>query len=123
MPTNPAPEPASPVASGTPSAAFIDDALGRAQANWAAMLDLDLPKHDQRMSQAWFIHHTTIVILLENLRRLDPDLADRLVPWALGPDGIFTDSYAGELAYEWRQQLTAGEPLSPIAPDATEVTR
>jgi hypothetical protein len=120
--STPIPSAATPTDAGTTSAAFIDDALGRAQANFAAMLDLDLSKQTRSMSQAWFIHHTTIVILLENLRRLDPELADRLVPWALGPDGIFTDSYAGELAYEWRQQITAGEPLSPIAPDATEVS-
>lgn len=102
---------------GASSAAFVDDALGRAQANWARVTDPDVPNHDGRMSTAWFIHHTTVVILLENLRRLDPALADRLVPWALGTDSIFSDSYAGELTYEWRQQLTAGVPLSPISPD------
>ena len=62
------------------------------------------------------MHHVTTSVLLENLRRLDPELADRLTDWMLTEDGVFSDGYAGELLHGWRQQLAAGEPLAPIGP-------
>lgn len=66
-----------------------------------------------RVHVTWFIHHVTVVVLLENLRRLDPALADRITGWL---DDMFTDGYAGELLYQWRRQSAAGQPLSPISP-------
>jgi len=75
-----------------------------------------------REAIALFIHHVTAAVLLEHVRRLDPDLANRLVPWLAGEDGgIFVDGYAGELLHGWREQLAAGLPLSPIGPGGDDV--
>lgn len=106
------------MASDSTASAYITDALTRAQHAIDAMFD---PEHkDYRNATINFVHHVTVVILLENLRRLDPALADRLTAWALNEDGIFTDGYPAELVHEWREQLAAGQTLDPISPDREE---
>lgn len=97
----------------------IIDTLDRAQKCWDATVGIGSPDDppSDRTHIAWFIHHITSAVLLEHIRRLDPVLADRLCPWLLGEDGIFADGYAGELLYQWRQQLAAAQPLNPIGPD------
>lgn len=106
----------------TPAQGYIADALGRAQKCWDAAMSVtgaDDRFPAERLHIAWFMHHVTTSVLLENLRRLDPELADRLTGWMLTPDGVFSDGYAGELLYEWRRQVAAGEPLAPIGPDGS----
>lgn len=93
----------------------IADTLNRAQACWEITLDHTRPD-PQREAVNLFLSHMTTAVLLEHVRRLDPALADRLVPWLLSADGIFADGYAGELLYQWRQQVAAGEPMAPIGP-------
>jgi hypothetical protein len=94
----------------------IANTLNRAQLCWPDMTDPLLSDGQRREIAAWFGHHVTSAVLLEHVRRLDPALADRLVPWLLSADGIFADGYAGELLYQWRQQVAAGEPMAPIGP-------
>lgn len=104
----------------TTAQGYIADALDRAQICWEATVGIgsDDPAIN-RVHIAWFMHHLTTSVLLENLRRLDPQLADRLTGWMLMEDGIFSDGYAGELLYGWRRQVAAGEPLAPIGPDGS----
>lgn len=105
------------------ASAFITDALDRAKKAFEAMLDPDEPKAEQRYAQMCWMHHITTVILLENLRRENPALADQLTEWALSAEGIFTDGYPAELAHGWQEQIAAGRPMDPIRPDAAEVAR
>lgn len=96
--------------------AHIADTLDRAQRSFDASTDVNAPNF--REAVGWFIHHVTAAVLFEHLRRLDPDLADRLVPWLMGADGgIFGDEYAGVLVHQWREQLAAGQPMHPIGPE------
>lgn len=101
----------------TAAQAHIVDTLDRAQLCWEQTVDIAVAIDDRREAIALLIHHITSAVLLEHLRRLDPELADRLCPWLLGEDGVFSDGYAGELLYQWREQLAAGRPLNPIGPD------
>jgi len=71
----------------------------------------------------WFIHHVTTAVLLEQLRRHNPTVADQLVPWLLNEDGIFSDDYVNELVHDWRAQLAAGQELAPIGPDTAWLAR
>jgi hypothetical protein len=98
----------------------IANRLHIAQYSWTDCTSVAMPEAQRHESLAWFMHHVTTAVLLENLRRLDPDLADRLTRWLLGPDGIFNDGYAGELLHEWREQLAAGQPMAPVAPPPEE---
>jgi hypothetical protein len=92
----------------------IANTLKRAQHCWDEVLD---PKAPDNSAVNLLIYHVTTAVLLEHVRRLDPDLADQLVPWLMGKDGgIFADGYAVELLYQWRQQVAAGEPMGPIGP-------
>lgn len=97
----------------------IADTLDRAQKCWDATVGIGSPDDppSDRIHITWFIHHITSAVLLEHLRRLDPELADRLCRWLLGEDGIFSDGYAGELLHQWREQRAAAQPLNPIGPD------
>lgn len=105
--------------------AHIADTLTRAQHCWKRTVDHRLLDTQQRavVNEAvnLFISHITAAVLLEHIRRLDPALAEQLVPWLLSEDGIFCDGYAGELLHLWRQQLAAGQPMDPIAPQPEEV--
>lgn len=100
------------------AATQVADSLRRAQLCWDRINDT---VHEAGMpfreATALFLNHITTAVLLEHVRRLDPDLADQLTAWMLTEDGIFSDGYAGELLYQWRQQLAAGQPLNPIGPD------
>jgi hypothetical protein len=95
----------------------IADTLDRAQLCFPRTVDHTVTHDVRREATAWFIHHVTTAVLLEHIRRLDPDLADRLCPWLLGQDGIFSDGYAGELLHQWREQLASAQPLAPIGPE------
>lgn len=97
----------------------IADTLNRAQLCWPQTVDHTVGSDERREATAWFIHHVTASVLLENIRRLDPDLADRLSAWVMGEDGIFSDGYAGELLHQWREQVAAEQPMSPIGPCCT----
>lgn len=102
----------------------ITDTLNRAQAahNRINATIGSGPSSQLREAVSLFIGHINTAVLFEHLRRLNPDLADQLVPWLAGDDGgIFGDEYAGELLHQWRQQLAAGQPMNPIAP-ATDGT-
>jgi hypothetical protein len=99
---------------------YITEALDRAQANFTASVDPAVGRRDHRQHIGWFVQDVVAVVLLENLRRLNPALADRLTDWVLSENGIFDDGYAGELLHEWREQIAAGQPLDPIGPESSE---
>jgi hypothetical protein len=96
----------------------IADTLDRAQKCWDEVLNPNAPDNT---AVSLLIYHVTTAVLLEHLRRLEPGLTELLVPWLCGVDGgIFADGYAGELLYQWRQQLAADQPLAPIGPDEAQ---
>lgn len=97
----------------------IRDTLDRAQRCWEATVGIGSPDDPptDRIHVAWFIGHITTAVLLEHIRRADPDLADRLVTWMLSDNGIFTDGLAGELLWQWRVQLNDGRAMHPIEGD------
>ena len=99
----------------------ITDALDRAQKAFEASVN---PAASDRVEAGgWFVHNLTVAILLENLRRLNSDLADRITNWMLTEDGIFSDGYAGELLHEWRWQAANHLPLDPIGPPSSSQFR
>lgn len=98
--------------------AHIADTLDRAQRCWELTLDHTVPDTRRHEAIHLFVSHTTTAVLLEHVRRLDPALAERLTPWLLSEDGIFSDGYAGELLHEWRESLANGGRMDPIDPDA-----
>lgn len=94
----------------------IANLLDRAQRCFEFTVDAHAAPEVRREHIGWFIHHVTLVVLLEHLRRVAPDTADQLGPWLLDEGGIFSDGYAGELLYVWREQLASGHPMEPIGP-------
>ena len=104
----------------TTAQAHIADTLDRAQRCWERIVDHRLLDSQRREATNLFLYHVTTAVLLENIRRLDPALADRLTGWMLRDEGIFEDGYAGELLYEWRQQLAVGQPMHPIGPSVED---
>src|ERR1043166_2949314 len=97
----------------------LADLLDRAQRCFEETLNPDA--EERAATVVSFIYHVTTAVLLEHLRRVDPDMAETLGPWLLDEDGIFCDGYAGELLHGWREQLAAGLPLSPIGPGGNDV--
>ena len=95
----------------------VRDSLDRAQLCWDRINTTTGEGPAYREAIGLFLNHVTTAVLLEHLRRVDPTTADRITPWLLSGDGIFSDSYAGELVHRWREQLSAGQPLDPIGPD------
>lgn len=108
----------------TAASEHIADTLDRAQKCWDAVVGIGSPDDppSDRTHIAWFICHVTTAVLLEHLRRADPALADHLVDWLLSEGSIFADGLAGELLYQWREQLAAGQPMEPIAEKPAEET-
>lgn len=103
----------------TASERHIAESLYNARRWHAKVITRTLADPERIEAISFFGCLITEAILLEHLRRVAPDVADRLVPWLLAEDGIFGDSRAGELLYEWLGQLTTGEPMHPIGPEDT----
>lgn len=103
----------------TPAQKFVSDSLYNAK-YWHTKFTTRALSDPERINAATYFGCQLVeAALLEHLRRVAPDVADRLVPWLLAADGIFGDDRAAELLDDWLKQLAAGEPMHPIGPEDT----
>ncbi len=93
---------------------YIADSLDRAQKCLDEMFDPAKDKLDHTAVLSLICHFNTVV-LLEALRRKDPAEADRITHWL---DDIHEDgSTAGELIWQWRDQIKQGHQLTGVGPN------
>ncbi|WP_162834260.1 hypothetical protein [Amycolatopsis circi] len=98
-----------PAQPGGTAQAVIADSLERFQRNWDRMHDLSSSKEEQHQSSMNLIHFFTLVTLLETIRRQDPCRADELTRWF---DEMFEDGGAGEMVWQWRQEVAEGKEIT-----------
>lgn len=66
------------------------------------------------LNHAWAVAYFNSAVLLETIRVLNPDLADRMAPWL---DDVLQDGeMADELVAQWRDDIAAGRAPTPPPP-------
>lgn len=106
-----------PAVADTAAAERIAEALEQYQKNFTRMLAPDTTKTDCDASIQYCIYFFAYAALLARLREHDEFDADLFATWLeeTAEDG----GGCGELVYEWRQALAAGQPIEFPDLDAT----
>jgi len=62
----------------------------------------------------WLYENFTAAVLLEALRRVDPDRADVMAKWL--DETLEDGSVVGELVWQWREQINRGHDMTMVGP-------
>jgi hypothetical protein len=88
------------------TAAYVVDALDRAQKAFDATVAVDTSKDEQKNAIWSYIHHVSIAVLHECFAHVMPDRAQQAVEWL---ESALEDDTAAQWVYEARQALGRGE--------------